>query len=626
VNIDHERARILDAVGDLVIGRDADGRIVFVNAAFRRALGGEAADWVGRWFVLPCQETGAALGPRRRFDAVLDTVAGPASFEWEETPLADGGSVLVGRDVSAARAGEAALEGAAAAAEARAKAKEELFAAVTHELRTPLSGVLGLAQLLDKTALSAEQRDYVAAIEESGRHLLGLVEDMLDAAKLAAGDASLAPHDVDPRALVESVAGLIAPRARAKGLEVAVVIDPTVPRRVVADAGRLRQVLLNLAGNAVKFTETGGVALVLAAERVEAAEATLRFEVRDTGPGVGEADRARIFDAYVQGDQSAARKAEGAGLGLSIARAIVEAMKGEIGLDSAPGDGSRFFVRAAFPVAAPAEPDVLAALTGVRAVVAAPAAFVRAALCDQLAALGAEVSAAADADALAQTLAADPDRIAIVDESFAAPAASSIARARAALVLIAPDERAALPERLKAGYAGWLVKPCRLESLLDRVARAWRGERSDGTEGEAPDAPAVAASASALKVLLVEDNPINRLLALAVMRRMGVAAEPAETGEAALEAMAARRFDLVFMDMRLPGLDGLETTRRIRAAESAGRRTPVIALTANASAADKRACLAAGMDDFLVKPVDEARIAEVIARWTAREAQSKLRA
>jgi signal transduction histidine kinase/CheY-like chemotaxis protein len=623
----HERARILDAVGDLMIGRDADGRIVFVNAAFRRALGGETADWIGRWFVLPCQETGAALGPRRRFDAVLDTVAGPTSFEWEETSLADGGSVLVGRDVSVARAGAAALVGAAAAAEARAQAKDELFAAVTHELRTPLSGVLGLAQLLDKTALSAEQRDYVAAIEESGRHLLGLVEDMLDAAKLAAGDASLSPHDVDPRALVESVAGLVAPRARAKGLEIATFIDPAVPRRVFADAGRLRQVLLNLAGNAVKFTEVGGVAITLVAERVEAAAAGLRFEVRDTGPGVAEPDRARIFDAYVQGDQSAARKAEGAGLGLSIARAIVEAMKGEIGLESAAGEGAVFYVRVAFPVSAPSEPEALAALAGVRAVVAASVGVVRAALIDQLAALGAEACAAGDAIELEAMIAADPDRLVIVDEALAQQAASVARAARAALVLIAPDERRALPERLKAGYAGWLVKPARVESIIDRVARAWRGERSSGTEeGDHLSAPGAPAAGAPAKVLLVEDNPINRLLAMALMRRMGLAAEAAETGEMALEMLASRRFDLVFMDMRLPGLDGLETTRRLRAAESGGRRTPVIALTANASTADKRACLAAGMDDFLVKPVDEARIADAIARWTAREAQSKLRA
>jgi signal transduction histidine kinase/CheY-like chemotaxis protein len=623
--MDRERARILDAVGDLVVSRDADGRVVFVNAAFRRTLGGEAADWIGRWFMLPCLEAGATVGPRRRFDAVLDTVAGPTSFEWEETPLADGGTVLVGRDVSVTRAGAAALEGAAAAAEARARAKEELFAAVTHELRTPLSGVLGLAQLLEKTSLSAEQRDYVAAIDESGRHLLGLVEDMLDAAKLAAGDASLAPHDVDPRALVESVANLIAPRARAKGLEIATYIDPAAPRRVVADAGRLRQVLLNLAGNAVKFTERGGVVVALAAERLDAAAASLRFEVRDTGPGVSEADRARVFDAYVQGDQSAARKAEGAGLGLSIARSIVEAMKGEIGLESASGEGSRFYLRVALPVAAPAEPDAAAALVGVRVVVAAPEALTRAALIDQLAALGAEVCAVPNAAALADALAADPDRLAVVDESFAAAAA--IQNARAALVLIALDERDTLAVRLKAGYAGWLVKPARLESIVDRVARAWRGERSSGAEETTAEVAAAApAPASPARVLLVEDNPINRLLATAVMRRMGVAAETVETGEAALAALAARRFDLVFMDMRLPGLDGLETTRRLRAAESGGRRTPVIALTANASAADRRACLAAGMDDFLVKPVDEARIADVIARWTAREAQSKLRA
>jgi signal transduction histidine kinase/CheY-like chemotaxis protein len=632
--MDQNRALILDAVADLVVRRDAEGRIIYVNAAFRRALGGELADWIGRWFALPAFAAAAAPGGRRRFDAPLDTVAGPASYEWEETPLAGGGSILVGRDVSTARSRVSALESAKADAIARADAKQELFAAVTHELRTPLNGVLGLAKLLDATPLNPEQRDYVRAIEESGRHLLGLVEDMLDAAKLAVGDATLAVHEVELRALVESVTGLVAPRARDKGLEIAAFIDPVAPRRVFADAGRLRQVLLNLLANAVKFTDAGGVALSLKVEQADQASARLRFEVADTGPGVSEADRARIFDAYTQGDLSAARKKEGAGLGLSIARGIVEAMRGEIGLESVVGAGSVFHVTVTLGVSVPADPAAGRALQGERLVVAAPEPLTRATLRAQLAALGADVAAASDVASLTSLLAADPDRLAIVDEALAGAAAGWIARTRAALVLIAPDQRAALGDRLKAGYAGWLVKPCRLESLQDRVARAWRGERSEGS-GEVPEAPRAEAAVSPTaevapvmpaRVLLVEDNPVNRLLAMALLKRLGVAAEAVETGEAALEWVKSRRFDLVFMDMRLPGMDGLETTRRIRAAEQGGRRTPVVALTANATAADKCACLAAGMDDFLVKPVDQDGLAAVIVRWTQREAQSKLRA
>lgn len=630
--MDQDRALILDAVADLVVRRDAEGRIVYVNAAFRRALGGELADWIGRWFALPAFAAASSSGGRRRFDAPLDTVAGPASYEWEETPLAAGGSILVGRDVSTTRSKVSALESAKADAIARADAKEELFAAVTHELRTPLNGVLGLAKLLGATALNPEQRDYVRAIDESGRHLLGLVEDMLDAAKLAAGDATLAVHEAGLRALVESVVGLVAPRAREKGLEIAAFVDPAAPRRVFADAGRLRQVLINLLANAVKFTETGGVSLSLKVEHADAASARLRFEVADTGPGVSEADRARIFDAYTQGDLSAARKKEGAGLGLSIARGIVEAMKGEIGLQSVVGAGSVFHVVVTLGLIAPADAGRSSSLAGLRAVIAMPEPLTRATLRAQLAALGAEVAAVSDATALAAFLAADPDRLAIVDESLADAAAPAIAQARAGLVLISPDQRASLGDRLKAGYAGWLVKPYRLESVQDRVARAWRGERSEGIAAS-EQAPAESgaptdelAPVMPARVLLVEDNPVNRLLAMALLKRLGVAAEAVETGEAAFEWVQARRFDLVFMDMRLPGMDGLEATRRIRAAEQGGRRTPIVALTANASAADKRACLAAGMDDFLVKPVDQDGLSDVIARWTQREAQSKLRA
>jgi CheY-like chemotaxis protein len=368
------------------------------------------------------------------------------------------------------------------------------------------------------------------------------------------------------------------------------------------------------------------VTLALRASHVDAASARLRFEVVDTGPGIAEADCVRIFDAYTQGDLSAARRSEGAGLGLSIARSIVEAMKGRIGVDSVLGEGSTFFVEAPFGVSAPADSESVCALADIRVVLAAPERLTRDALAAELAALGADVAAVADDAALQQLLAGDSDRLVIVDEALAEICATTAEQARAALVLIAPDQRESLGERLKAGYAGWLVKPCRLESLQDRLVRAWRGERSTGAQEEPRAAEAAAAAPLPTRVLLVEDNPVNRLLAMALFKRLGVTAEAVETGEAALEWLAARRFDLVFMDVRLPGLDGLETTRRLRCAESDGRRVPVIALTANATAADKRACLAAGMDDFLVKPVDADSLADVIARWTEREAQSKLRA
>jgi len=458
--------------------------------------------------------------------------------------------------------------------------------------------------------------------------LLGLVEDILDTAKLAADGASLSATEVDPRVLVESVAGLVAPRAKEKGLDIAVAIDPATPRLVAADAGRLRQVLINLMGNAVKFTETGGVALTVDAEAVDATDATLVFKVRDTGPGVRQADRTRIFEAFTQGDSSAARQAEGVGLGLSIVRGIIAAMGGELGLDSTEGEGSTFWARVRVPVRAPAELHVAASLTGQRILIAAPEALGRETLARQLSQLGANVEPIAQLEDLDTRIDGDSDCLVIVDECWAEAAASTVSRARAALVLLAPDERGALKARLTAGYAGWLVKPCRLESLIDRVTRAWSGERSSGVEGVADEAqaPARLSDAAPTRVLLVEDNPVNRLLAMALLKRMDCIAEAAETGEEALEALAARSFDLVFMDMRLPGMDGLETTRRLRQAEGAGRRTPVIALTANAAAADRRACLEAGMDDFLVKPVAEEALSGVIARWTEREAQSKLRA
>lgn len=617
---------LVESIGDLVVRRDVEGRVVYVNAAFRRAFGGAVRDWIGETFPLQTADIRVAAGGRRRLDVEMETVAGTAFFEWEETPLPDGGVALVGRDVSARRAGEAALIYARDAAEAEVRGRETLFASITHELRTPAAGAVGMATLLRGTALSPEQRAYVDAIADSGAHLMALVDDVLDAAKLEAGAFELVREPFDLEPVLRNVIELVSPRARQKGLETAIYVDPGVPLSVVGDAGRLRQILLNLLGNAVKFTSAGGVALAVEREAGEPGEARLAFHVRDTGPGVPAADRARIFGAFSRARSGATRTAEGAGLGLSIVQRLTDAMGGQVGLESPPEGGAWFWVRLGFSVASESDRGS-APLNGVSAVVAGPAAPVRAAIARQLSSSGARVREVQSVDELAATLMAEP-MAALVDAAWAEAAAEAVTRARVALVLAAPDQKGRLDALQALGYRGWIVKPPRPGSLVDYVRQAWDGRLVAGAgTAEAKTVepgPSRAAGTDGLRVLLAEDNPVNRLMAGAVLRRCGAQFDEAVDGRAAAEAAAARAYDVILMDMRMPTLDGLEAARLIRAGGGPNAQTPILALTANAEDADRRACLAAGMNDFLTKPIDESALSDALSRWTRAAAPAKL--
>ncbi len=609
--------RLLDAIADIVAARDGEGRIVYVNAAFRRAFGGHAEYWRGRRLNFAPRRTIAGGQGRRRVDIEVETVAGWACFEWEETPLPGGGSIGVGRDVSARRANEAALRHAREAAEISARTRETLFATITHELRTPAIGVLGMADLLRGTELSPEQNAYVTAISDSGRHLLTLVDDVLDAAKLEAGAFTLEPVDADLADLLRSVVELVSPRARSKGLETVVYLDPRAPKTIRADAARLRQILLNLAGNAVKFTTQGAVAVIVDCLEQNGEEAELVMRVRDTGPGVPEAERQRIFEAFAQTDGARASGVEGTGLGLAIVKRLVAAMGGEVGLTAPAAGGSEFWVRLNMPVVEPAPMDETKRLDGARVLVVANQPLSAEMTARQLSAFGAHAEMCAGWAEMESALAKDADRVALIDASIAH---SEAPHARAALVLAAPDQRSDLQTFLSAGYAGWIIKPFRPDALVAHTLRAWRGEclADAQREDETPDqAAATQAVTAGVRVLLVEDNPVNRVLAQSVLKRAQADVLTAETGPGAVEvAASARRLDLILMDMRLPGFDGLEATRRIRELRGAAGQTPILALTANCSEEDRRACLEAGMNDFLSKPLDADALSSALARWT----------
>lgn len=477
----------------------------------------------------------------------------------------------------------------------------EELASLSHEFRTPLNGVLGMARLLDGTRLTAEQRSYVAALRDSGEHLLGLVNDLLDFAKLGGGEVELHPASVDVEALLRGVCELLSPRAREKGLEIAWAA-PCGLSQVMADEGRLRQILLNLAGNAVKFTQDGGVLIAVTARP----GGRLRFVVEDTGPGVPKAAREKIFEAFAQADAPHGGE-PGTGLGLAIARRLARAMDGEIGVETAKGGGAAFWFEAAFPSAGrrpKARP-----LAGRTVGIASPNPIVREAARRQVQACGGRAVAAANVEALlART---GPDDVILLDHALSTGSRNLRRPARRrAIILLAPDQRDRIARYRAAGFAGYLIKPLRRASIAERVLAA---DADQTGAGPAPEDERIAkAVAPGARVLLVEDNPINAMLARTLLTREGCGVDHARAGEEAVAALKVGAYDLILMDMRMPGISGVEATRRLR---KLGVGTPVVALTANTFEDDRQACLAAGMNDFLVKPLSPDALRAVLSRW-----------
>ncbi len=527
-------------------------------------------------------------------------------------------------------------------AEAANQAKSRVLATVSHEFRTPLNGILGLTGLLMETPLTPDQETYARAVHSSGEALLALVDDMLDFSRIEAGRLELRPTPTDIESLLQEIAELLAARAHAKGIDIAADVDAALPAAVMVDAARLRQVLINLAGNGVKFTETGGVTLG-AHERGEPSvgRIALAFSVADTGPGIAPDEAERLFGEFEQSDSALTRRHGGAGLGLAISRRIVRQMGGDLTVTPATGGGSlfRFALELEIvPGAVRPSADRLAQ-AGRAVLIVAPAGAEPPVLARHLAEDGVEarlLNTTNEAAAVigAAAAAGQPHDAVLVDARVMADAAAALSRIREAAgrrvpaaVLIEPGRRGDIEHLREAGFDAYLVRPVRRASLTRIIGEIGGGDgsfRVDPSDARPRQmAPARRAGAT-LSVLLAEDNEINALLARAVLEGLGHEVTEVRDGVAAVRAASGRRggFDAILMDLHMPGLDGLHAVRAIRDHERAEGLAPaaILAVTADVLAETRAAARAAGIDAILEKPMTPDALRQALAEVTARNA------
>ncbi|MGO4584427.1 PAS domain S-box protein [Arthrobacter sp. 2RAF6] len=541
------------------------------------------------------------------------------------------GIATIGQDITSRRAAEAELLAAREAALESSRLKSEFLATMSHEIRTPMNGVIGLTTLLLDTPLDEAQRKYAEGVQTAAGALLTLINDILDFSKLEAGKIDLDITSFDPQYLMEEVASLLAEAAQGKGLELIAYCHPDVPAQLAGDAGRIRQILLNLASNAVKFTSSGEVAIRVNVADQDARTALVRFEVSDTGIGIDAADHLRLFDSFSQADASTTRRYGGTGLGLAICRRLTEVMGGDIGLTSTPGEGSTFWFSLRLPLSkedgrVPDRP-VLSLLAGLRVLVVDDNATNRFVLESQLNTWGLRPDAVADARtaldrsrtaaaagkpfdvALLDMCMPDMDGLELAREFSSDPALRGIR-----LMMLTSASQVSKTDMTDAGISEWLTKPLRGSELYDRLMRLVAGTPAiDAASALArpprPDRP------SKGRILVVEDNEVNQLVAREMVAKLGYQAEVAADGAEAVSAIAARSYAAVLMDCHMPVMDGFEATRSIRARENRSAHLPIIAMTAGAQDEDRERCLAAGMDDYLSKPVDLAALDEALNRW-----------
>ena len=657
---------LLDAQDDMILRRDGAGHLTFANTAFIKMFGVTPEAVLDKPFRLRVREGGgnaplSAMGNLRhqRFTQLVETAIGPRWIEWEEqlVPAADGSNFEVqsiGRDVTEQRQTQAQLSEARDQAEAANRAKSRFLAAMSHEIRTPMNGILGMASLLLETQQTEEQQTFAHAIDQSARTLLALIDGILDFSKIEAGKIELNEAPFALETCIQGAVELLAPPAHEKGLEIAWSVDPKLPRFVNGDEVRVRQILLNLLSNAVKFTDIGGVCVNVAGADGDAArpsnEVGIEISVEDTGIGLSQEDMKGLFAEFEQADAAVRRRDGGTGLGLAISKQLAHVMGGGIRVVSVPGKGSTFTVDLALkrvtPIAGEEERGVVA-FSG-RVLLAFDRPLERRTLAYALSSAGVRAEdvefaiAASTLESAARN--AEPFDHIVIDGAIGPAAAGELltlarklnpnARVQG-IVLVNVLSRASLSKFRASGFEAYLVRPVRPASMMMQLGihrpeqavlppaaskSVDRGSTSMPEQGEVRR-----------RLLLAEDNEINSLLAKKVLEKCGcdcVAVTNGAEAVAAVRGMLDEKslpFDLVLMDIFMPQVDGIEAARAIKAlyADLPDRERcapPIVALTANAFAEDKKRYLEAGIDDYLAKPFDKAGLEAVLKRWFVQTA------
>ena len=645
-------AAVVDSTDDAILSKSLDGIILSWNAGAEKLYGYTTDEIVGKPISL--------LAPPDRSDEVTGILerirAGEPVYHLETLRVAKDGTVVpvsltispvrdadghvvaastIARDISERRRLERELEAARDQAMAATELKSEFLANMSHEIRTPMNGVIGMTGLLLGTELDREQREYVETIRSSGEALLTIINDILDFSKIEAGRLDLEVIDFDLRNVVEGVANVLAERAHAKHLELATIVHPAVPTAVRGDPGRLRQVLTNLLGNAVKFTEAGEIVVRASAAHETAHEVVVRIEVTDTGIGIPPAVQAALFEPFSQADSSTARTHGGTGLGLAISKQLVELMGGRLGLSSEPGQGTTFFftVRLAKqPDQLPAEPIARSDLKGLRVLVVDDNDTNRKILVHQVSSWGTRSGAAEDGWAALEMLrgaaaAGEAYDVALLDMEM--PGMDGLALARAIrgdrelastrlMLLTSTGVRGAGAAAREAGVCAYLTKPVGQSQLFDAVATVMgAGSVAEGLVTRHTLSEIGARSRP--RLLVAEDNPVNQKVAVALLTKIGYRADVVTNGAEAVEAAFRGRYGAILMDGQMPGMDGYAATAEIRRREQGRTHLPIIAMTASAMKGERERCLAAGMDDYVSKPVDIRELQAALRRWMTPE-------
>ncbi len=647
----------LRAAANAIVITDREGSVLSANPAFTALTGYSAEEVIGRnlrvlksgkndrsfyehlWQTVLAGETWRGELINRRKDGSL------YSEEMTITPVRDatgqvGHLISMKQDITDRKRAEAELQQAKEAAEAASQAKGDFLATMSHEIRTPMNGIIGMTGLLLDTPLGREQREHAETVRGSAEALLIIINDILDFAKIEAGRMTIEPIPCNLRDIVEEVAEMMAAKAEERGLDLVVRYAPDAPWRIVGDPGRIRQVLTNLAGNAIKFTEHGHVLIDVECEHRTGSEARLRVSVEDTGIGIPAEKFGQLFERFTQADASTTRRYGGTGLGLAISKQLVELMGGRLSVTSQPGEGSSFSIVLTLPLdaQAPTTSTSVTVLKGLRALVVDDNAVNRRVLDEQVTSFGMRTQCVASGqaalDAMREGVAAgDPFRIAVIDfqmpsmdgEMLGHTIQSEPALRDTVMVMLTSLGHGHDAARLcEMGFAARLVKPVRASQLASVLATAWVARRGLTTEKTAVAAAPVRTAPTAepvhqfpARVLVAEDNATNQKVAARMLEKLGCRVDVAANGREAVEMLGRLPYDIVFMDCQMPEMDGFAATAEIHRRQGDGHRTPIIAMTANAMLGDRERCLAAGMDDYVSKPVRAKFLLLALQRWLA---------